>query len=553
MFKKLFVLVQMQLSEKLKFKNTASTGFKVATIAKTFGGVAVAYGIFTGLFYLIFNVLFMTPSFDMFTFFIFFLQIVSIITCVVAAGDILYTSKDNMLLLTYPVKHGVIYASKIIVLYILELIKSLILNFPLMMAYATIIPGIISVNYVLSAIGYSLLLPLMPVLLGAIISIPFVFFTKVFKQSNIIKIVFSAALFGLLLFATIGIANFIEANSPIEIVKLFRKYSAALEGFFKSANRFSLYCLFIGRAMYTKDASVMITNHLYMLLVFLGTAVLSVLVSLPTFYKLSSSATENSNQKKHKGLNKTHKSTFITFIRKELTLSIRKIGNFASDYAFLFAMPFILALLTVVFANINRSNLGNQMTYAFVGLVTLVMLCASNTASATAISSEGNEFVILKTAPGKTSNIIWSKIIINFIIAFIMTTVSYAIIFIILRKDFQAGLLEANKLLIVYGYVNIIEAGLLLWSIQLDIVNPKLREFANSQNASDNKNTLTSIFVGLIFSVLFSLILIVLFILKGIEIWLVAVLALLIALTFTGIRFYLLIQYRNVYFEDIQL
>ena len=62
-------------------------------------------------------------------------------------------------------------------------------------------------------------------------------------------------------------------------------------------------------------------------------------------------------------------------------------------------MPFILIILTCIYVNIDRNSLGISLTYGFIGIISLVMLCASNTASATAISSEGNEFVLLKTLP----------------------------------------------------------------------------------------------------------------------------------------------------------
>ena len=549
---KLFVLVKLQLSEKLKWKRGENINHKAAVVGKTIGGMAVAYGLFTGLFYLVFKVLFLIPSEDLFIFFIALLQLISIITCVIQASNVLYTSKDNALLLTYPVKHIYVFVSKIIVLYILELIKSLILTLPLFMAYATIVSGIINANYVISAILYAIFLPLMPVMIAAIISIPFVFLTKVFKRASWIKGIFSLGLFALLIVVTIFVVRFIQDNSPIRIVALFNKFNKDITAFMHEFNKYSLYANLVGKGMYTSDYGVAASYNAIMVAVIIGTAIVAVIISLPTFYKLASSATENAVQKKHKGKNVAHNSTFTTFLRKEVTLSIRNIGNFASDYAFLFAMPFVLAVLSVIFINIDRNDLGNCMTYGFIGLISLVMLCASNTASATAISSEGSEFALLKTAPGKTSNIIWSKALINEIISVLMTLVSFVLLRIILNPDVEKGLLDPGKLVLVFFYVVIIETGLLLWSIQLDIVSPKLREFANAQNKNEIKNSSQSILIGLIFSIIFSAVLIIVFI-TTLSIAIKAVLLILTALIFLGLRFYFLIKYRNAFFEDIQL
>lgn len=552
MFRSLLTLVKLQLSEKLHWKQNASTAYKAATVAKRIGYMGVAFGIFTGLFYVIFNLLFLEPNTEYFVFFVFVLQIISIISCVVQSSNILYTSRDNSLLLTYPVKHHQVYISKILVMYILELLKSLTLVFPLFMAYATIVPGIMTANYVVSGLVYAVLLPFIPVLLGAIISIPFVYLTKILKHSNWVKGIFSILLFAGLIVLTVFVVKFIDANSPIRIVALFKKFNRDISAFVTKANKFALYANFVGRGMCAQDTVTAWSNHGLMLATLAGISLVSIAISLPSFFTLASSASENAATKKHKGENKAHKSTFITFLRKELTLSIRNIGNFASDYAFLFAMPFVLIILTCIFVNIERNELGMSLTYGLLGLITLVMLCASNTASATAISSEGSEFVLLKTAPGKMSNIIWSKLLVNFIISFVMTTISFIILRIVLSADIEKGLLDGTKLLLVYIYVNLIEIGLLLWSIQLDIVNPKLREFANAQNKNEIANSSQSIIIGLIFSIVFSAISILLFI-TTLPIYIVGILMVIVGLIFVGLRFYFLIRYRDAFFEDIQL
>ena len=551
-FHKLLVLVKLQISEKLKWKANATKGYKAGVIAKRVGAMGVAYGVFVGIFYLVFKVLSFTPTIDMFIFFIFLLQLISIITCIISSSHILYTSKDNSLLLTYPVKHGEVFFSKIIVLYTLELIKSLILTLPLFMAYATIVPGIISANYIICAILYSIFLPLMPVMIGAIFSIPFVFLTKIFKKASWVKGLFTLALFGLLIFLTVIIVRFIQANSPISIVGLFNKFQTDIQNFMHNVNKYALYANLIGYGMCNANYAQAALCNFAMFGVIVGTLAFSILISLPTFYKLASSATENATQKKHSGVNKAHKSTFVTFLRKELTLSIRNISNFASDYVFLFAMPFILIILSVIFTNIDRNAFGVSMTYGFIGLLTLVLLCASNTASATAISSEGNEFVLLKTAPGKMSNIIWSKLLVNFIISFLATLITFVILNVLMIPDIDKGLLDPGKLWLVFVFCMIIEGGLLLWSIQLDIVNPKLREFANSQDKAEIKNSSSSILIGLLFSVIFSAILILVFFLN-LPMFAAAIILIVVALIFLGLRFYFLIQYRNAFFEDIQV
>ena len=288
-------------------------------------------------------------------------------------------------------------------------------------------------------------------------------------------------------------------------------------------------------------------NTLFALLSLIGVGVISISLSLFVFFRLASSASENSIQKKHKAKNVAHKSTFLTFTKKELTLSLRNIGDFASNYFFLFIMPFVLIIISSIYVRIDRNALGVSMTYGFIGLIAMIMLAASNTASATAISSEGTEFVLLKTAPGKTSNIVWSKILINFAISLIFLTLSFIILSFVLKNHVSLPLLW-----IVYAFILIIDFGLILWSIQLDIMNPKLKEYANSQNRSEIKNFASSITIGCIVAVIFSAILIVVY-LFNFTIFLLCLILLGLALVFTAIRLYFLINYMNAYFNEIQL
>jgi hypothetical protein len=234
-------------------------------------------------------------------------------------------------------------------------------------------------------------------------------------------------------------------------------------------------------------------------------------------------------------------------MRKEMTLSIRNIGNFASDYFFLFILPFVLMIVSSIYVRVDRTLLGECMTYGFIGMIALIMLSASNTASATAISSEGTEFCLIKTAPGKTSNIVWSKILINFLTSTIFLALTFALLSYTL--DGYVGL---SKLWLVFVYIILIDLGLILWSIQLDILNPKLKEFANSQNKSEIQNFAQSITIGCIASIVFSAALIVLYLIN----FSIAVLAAIlvgIGIVFVLFRLYFLINYMNAYFDDIQL
>ena len=108
------------------------------------------------------------------------------------------------------------------------------------------------------------------------------------------------------------------------------------------------------------------------------------------------------------------------------------------------------------------------------------------------------------------------------------------------------------QLWIVFVFIVLIDIGLILWSIQLDILNPHMKEYATTQNRGDIKNFSTSIIIGVIASVIFSALMIVLFWVSQ-NLLLNAIILIGLGLMFVGGRIYLLINYLNVYFHEIEL
>lgn len=543
MFKKLKILTLLQLSDRVKIKRDATFAQRLGQIGKTFASMLISFGIFCGLFFVIFGpIINFQASENLLILIIFLTQVLSIISCTVSLSDTLYVSKDNQMLMTYPVKHIYVYISKLAVTYILELYKSLLFTFPLFMAYGLMVGGLINVGFVITLIVYSVVLPLFPVLIGAIISIPVVMIGKLLK-----KVAWVKGLFTLMLFVGLGVATSLLVKAlpdQIRIVALFNSFLKKVAAVVENVNKFSLYNMFIGKALYGNQP---VLNNLLAAATLVGTSIVGVGLSLPLFFKLASSAAENSIDKKHSSKNVVHKSTFFTFMRKELTLSIRNMNDFSSNYLFLFVMPFVLIIMSAIFVRVDRNNLGYSMTYAFTGLIALIMLSASNTASATAISSEGTEFALLKTAPGKTSNIIWAKVLINALLSLISLIISFVFLSISLK-----GKIDVAQLWLVFGFVVLIDIGLILWSIQLDVLNPSMKEYATTQNRGDVKNFSTSIMIGVIISSIFSILMVVLFVISN-NLLLNSIILYGTGLVFIGGRVYLLVNYIKAYFHEIEL
>ena len=550
MIHKLWILTLMQLSDKIHLKSNLTKQQKLGVVAKIGAKMAISYVIFTLVCYLLFRVLFLPPTVNLFIFVLTFMELIGIIGQTAKLSDSLYLSKDNAILLTYPVKHELTYASKILVAYILELYRTALFVFPLFMAFMTVVPSagfgngmdVGSIRYLIFAFIFVFLLPLLTVSMGALLSIPVAFIRKGIKKFTFLKIIALLAVVAVLFVVTMLIVK--NLPSIVLIVQAFATLTKKAESFFAIVSKWSFYCQFVG---YVMGGIKPFLSFLAFFGIFVGVLGLSILISMPLFFRLASSSAEHAVVKNHSGKNIRHKSIFATFVHKEFLLSIRNIGDFASDYLFLFLMPFVLAIMATIFTRIERNSIGVAMTYAFLGLITLVMLSTSSTAAATAISSEGNEFVLLKTAPSNTSKIVWSKLLTNFVISFIMLTISYVALSFLLKDDNHLA-----TLWMVYGLTLLVSFGVMMWSIQLDVMRPKLKEYANSEKRSDVSNSLTSVSIGIGVAIVFSLIMIVVFLLP-IVIKTQAMILAIIGVVFCLVRLYFLIGFTKAYFQDIEL
>ena len=105
MFKKLKILTLLQLSDRVKIKRDMTKSQKAGQIAKTGAAMLISFAIFALLFYVIFGLIKFKASENLLILVIFLTQALSIVSSTVSLSDTLYVSKDNQMLMTYPVKH----------------------------------------------------------------------------------------------------------------------------------------------------------------------------------------------------------------------------------------------------------------------------------------------------------------------------------------------------------------------------------------------------------------------------------------------------------------
>lgn len=506
MLKRIRLLMLLQLSNRFKFKKVDNVKKLIARIGIMALGIGIVTAVISLIFFLMYSIVgIQSPK--VVTFSIVFLQLLSIVACINGLLKNLYSSKDNAILLSYPAHHFEVFISKLLVYYVYEFIKSIFFILPLLLGFG-IIFKYFSVLYIVSTIFIVITIPLIPVLLGALITLPILFIKKFINKYSYLKSILLVSLLVGLFFLFFMILNLIPR--PLRLIELYYSFIQGITRFIESIDKYSLFYQNVGNIL---------VNHRVLLnyIIYIGVIILLIvsvgLISMPIYFKLASQSSELANEKKRKGINKAHKNTFFTFVKKEWLLSIRNFGEFLNNYIFTFATPYVLFIMMGIYTAIDLNNLGIYMTVIFSGFVTLLMSCASNTSSALAITKEGSEFVLLKTVPSDSKNMAWAKIFFNLVSSTIMIVLSFVLV-IVFCPMFDPGInglewewmINNNWLWLTMLSVLFINAGLIFWSFQIDIMNPKLREYASSGDASGMNNASKSILIGLIISVVFTII-----------------------------------------------
>lgn len=438
--------------------------------------------------------------------------ILSLISCTFGLTKNLYFSDDNKVLITFPLSANKIFISKIIVYYIYELKRSLTFLIPITLAcfLMLFINSKISIFVFVWMWIPLLFIIALPVLLGALLSIPVMGIKILFNKVPPLRVVFFSLVAGgsiaLVVYVILSIPYHIDFTNQILII------SDALNNILRTLERFlliekQLVYLMIGDLsgnMY--GISIWIPIRFIVLIVSLVVlALISYFISRPLFLKMVSKTIE-----KDAGITKTTKNVkhnkVITFFNKELKINIRNINVLGTLLVTYIVIPILILLLNKIFGAMDLSNLGRVMACAFNILLICLPLLATNALVASMYSKEGRAGYIKKTKPVTPYIPLLAKMALSVILSIpsiIVSIIIFAIMGGIGIKFYDAIIL----ILAIFA----LHLGHMLYSASLDITNPQNEQYATSgesqQNPNEDKSTIVAFALAIVFA-LFTFILV---------------------------------------------
>ena len=431
-----------------------------------------------------------------------FLIGISCITCTGGLVKSLYFADDNKVLITMPVQNNLIFISKLIVYYFYELAKEYMLLVPVFLGIGLNSLGLLSFWFIPWMLLVMLIVPAVPVLIGALLSIPTLFLVRFANRYPIFKVGLFVVVAGLIV---LGIALLIGMlpekidliNQGHTIIRVIKDILLRFERTVLPASW--LVYLVIGKAganltynVFSSRTFIILGGLIGVIAVLVG---INFLVSRPLFFGMMSKSFEYEKKAVDKGkLNKKH-GKWATFLLKEFKLCILNEEVSLPFLATYIAVPLMIYLLNKLFFAMDMSLKGQVMTYAFDLLIMLLPMLAGNAVIATLFSKEGRAGYIKKTKPVDILMPIAAKLFFFFVLAVPSVAATVSIF------GYFNGQVFKWYDLVLFGFMLLfMQNAHVIFSAMLDVMRPQNEQYATVGDVARNPNETASTVVAFVLS-----------------------------------------------------
>lgn len=507
-FNKMKSLVMMQFKDKVDFsflKSTKKTIFKIIyTIAIFVLLTAVSYVVFNLI--VKFNILSLVNvlNFKAFAMLFGLIVVLSFISCLINITKTLYFSKDNSVLLTLPTTSNQVFTSKIIVVLIYELVKNLSYMLPFLIAYGMVMK--LQFIFFLWVIIAVCLTTVLLVVVAGLLSIPAMILTTTLKKYKWLELIVLSTVVALSVIAiVVGIRAIpTDINLVRDWGKIYWNIQSFLDAFARMLPGVVYFTqLSTGTSSEQSYFNLGTIEVLFTFLFVVGLILicfgLTYLLSRPLFFKMASSPFEFRKKDKIKTKVNRVKAPFVSVVGSELKKNIR-----TSNFLYTILAVSIIAPIAVMFENqiiaaMDTRILGGYMCLVFNMLIAQLLIMSANSSLASIYSRDGNSAYLNKVNPVRYSTILFGKLVFNIVVTSLSLVVCVAVMDLYLKLGF------VNCLLISIALISVNIAHI-LWSAELDVMNPQNSQYQTTGDHNKNPNETKSIIIAFITTFIFAFI-----------------------------------------------
>lgn len=400
------------------------------------------------------------------------------------SGDLLFSPKDNDLLLSMPIKRPVIVFARIIKFYVFEMLYCLIFLLPAIIAYA--INAEINILYCLVAITMLILLPIIPIAISCIVGLFSSMISARFKRRTLLQVVLS--FIALFIFAAMILAinttSDFDGHSAGAISDKITAFYYPASAFVNLATNFDIWQYLIFVAV---NLAVLI-----MVVLFIGCFYFQIITNLSSIRRAENNHV-NYNFKKHGQTFAMAKKELTKYFNTPVLLMNTAIGL----VLFMVAVGALCFKYDDIVASIISSSEDFPLTideiHAYMPSVTFAMVAFTSLMTfitATMISLEGRAFNLLKSMPISGQKVIMTKVLAAMILIVPVTAVGSIIMF----ARFQFDILDALLVLIAVIAIPLVTE---LIGILIDLKYARFDAESDAVVVRQSAGVLVATFLGL--------------------------------------------------------
>ncbi len=424
-------------------------------------------------------------QYEIMTFVYEFVFIVDVLGGVLQINRAIFESDDRIVMQSLPIKASDVLFSKILFIYIKQVVSALIILIPFVAVFASVTGK--DAGYVVPGLIAGFIIPVMSLAVSSILAMPYYYVKKFFSSKyvcmligvTLILFVFFWCYANVLdflktLMSTGEIKYFFSEKTMTKIISVTQKLAPA--NFIASVTlKMSVgknIGIIVGITIATGIIGVLVTSLLY------GRAI----KTRPTTNAIMIFAKKSAGKEL---------PPFLSLLKKEFNLVL-----FTPDYAVqYFTVAAIMPLMSYFCMGIGKSFLSSlvfvQNDFELAILLTVLFGALTNTFCATNVSRDGKSFYVEKTLPLSINEILGAKILLSFFVSALSVGIT-AIVFLA-KKYVSAG---EGAFIFVIGAITSLSQ--ILYATRKDLNNPRFSLDEDNVVRESNNNVSIIVVLGLV-------------------------------------------------------
>lgn len=422
-------------------------------------------------------------------------QVITLLFGLATVLNTIYFSKDNEMLLAYPIKPQTIFAVKLAFVYIIELISSFTLSVFLVIPFAIGAKLPFSIGLICSFF----VLPILPLFLATILAIPLTYGMSFLKNKGVLSSIIYV------LFATVLFVAYFMAINTLSMTEESADVAQMIVALANQANAIANVLLpdkFLALSMVGGSFGTAVLNFAYALLIDAGLFAFAYFVSSFVYRRSVSKQLETPKSNSNKKQKYETSNKLFAIIKKDFLEIIRY-----PALAFYCLFEIIIGPVFMLIIGLNISSMLQveiqELGMSFVeimaqvpDLVALVLICitcfmvfSTNYTATTAFTRENRNFYLLKVLPLDYQKVVDAKALLAFIVNEIGVVIMLVLAYLVLHVPVLSvviSLVVCSLIGLVFSYIQ----------VYLDMRSPRLNWDNISAGLKNNPASLFSLLLA---------------------------------------------------------